>query len=638
MRPTSAVRRATSTTTALIATALALAAGASARAQGVEDPGTALEEPAAGAPPAPAAAVPGLAAPVPALATFAERQRWILDQAIADPAAASHDHPFFVAEACFQRGEYAKGAALARAGYLAWSARDPEKVRATDFFRLWPAMDCYVRWKDRLDAESSDAFKRFMTRIRCYSYSYTPNLSLLMWTTRLLGGQEWGDEAFVPAARDTTSHYRADPDLPMRARLLAVVDAQARGGGEEYASRPYGAANLAPILCLAQLAVDAQLKAHARIAHETTLARYAPVWLDGALAITSRRSYPDLFNDPLGVAEWFWVFFGGSMRPGAAGHALEAAVLGAAPPPLIAHAAQDRDSAYEVRNRFQEASHARQVSWIDRSYGLFSESFVGDPRPLGQTYPCGVRWLGPSGGPFTLLWFGVPIVDEQVPGAYPGSHPHGWDVNGQSTWQHRDALLYVCRTDGRVKARYPYGLGFVPGGAQAVIDEAATAGRIFLHYPGVLIAFSASKPFPWDRTAPIRYATAPPRPGDSEFRVHGPLFAAAIETARAADLPGADPAARLAAFRAQVGARSSLRITGGDDPTGVYTTRAGTVISRVFGGAAAVDGRAVDLAGWPLAASPWVAQARAGEPLVVTDGRASLTYDLQAWTITATEP
>ena len=78
----------------------------------------------------------------------------------ANPKAAIEDHPFFVAEACFLAGKNDEGRAIARKGYLSWSAKDPLKVRATDFFRLWPAMDCYVRYKHLLDEESKAAFKR----------------------------------------------------------------------------------------------------------------------------------------------------------------------------------------------------------------------------------------------------------------------------------------------------------------------------------------------------------------------------------------------------------------------------------------------------------------------------------------------
>ena len=593
------------------------------------------EQDAEDAPPAvgPTGAAPGRAG-VPLL-TFEQRQRWVLDAVVANPGASISDRtqPFWVAEACFLRRKDDDGRRLAREGYLYWAAKDPKKIRATDFFRLWPAMDCYVRFKDRLDVESKQAFKRLMTAISCYSYSFTPNLSMLMWTTRLLGEQEWGADAFVPMQRDTTSHYRADPDRPMKDRLMQVVSAQAAAGGEEYASRPYGAGNLAPILGLAGLAADPTLNRRAQIAHETTLARYAPVWLRGAMIITSRRSYPDIFDDPMGVAEWFWVFFGGDLQPGTSGHALEAAVLGQPAPALIEHAATDRVKPETVLNRFQENSAGRQISWVTHDYGVFSESFTAHPRPFAQTYPFGVRWVEGDPRHHSFLWFTVPILDEKLPKNFPGSHPHGFDLDGQSTIQHEGSLLYVCRTDGARKPRYPYGLAFVPGGQQAVIDEAA-AGRVFLHYPGVLIAFQATRPFSWDRTAPIRYASGTPGAGDSEFRVSGPAFAAALEAAPPADYPGATPEARLRAFRDAMVARTRVALVPGDPPAGSYTDRQGRVIRRTFGGDAQVDGKPVDFGGWPVASSRWVRQASRDAPLVVNDGQATRTYDLHNWTVT----
>lgn len=571
------------------------------------------------------------------LSTFEERRAWVIAQATDNPESVGGSHPFFVAEACFLAGKIDEGRALARKGYLSWSARDPLKVRATDFFRLWPAMDCYVRYKQHLDEESKAAFKKHMTSIRCYSYGYTANLSMLMWTTRLLGEQEWGVNAFVPMApKDTTSHYKADPSVPMKQRLMGMIDSQAITGGEEYASRPYGAANLAPILCLAQLAKDPELKAHARIAHETALARYAPVWLDGALIITSRRSYPDLFNDPLGCATWFWTFFGGKRLPDIHSHALEAAVLGEPAPAVIEHAATVREKAHTVLNHFQEGSSGRQISWVDRTYGLFSESFHTNPRPFGQTYPFGVRWVAPGAPGYTLLWFSVPVVDEQMKGSFAGSHPHGFAVSAQTTLQHEGSLLYVVNTEAEKKARYPYGLSFIPGGELAVIDEAATVGRVFLHYPGVLIAFSATKPFPWDRKAPLRYASGTPREGDSEFRVPGPTFAAALEAAGEDEFPAATPQERLKLFRDTIVAKTRLQLSKSGTLTGSYTDRKGNLIRRAFDGAGDVNGKPVDFEHWPWAESPFVKQPSKNAPLVVTDGKVTRTYDFQNWTVKET--
>lgn len=565
-------------------------------------------------------------APKP-LRTFGERRKWILDTVAANPEAYNADHPFFIAEACFLSGKIEEGRAIARKGYLSWSAKDPLKVRATDFFRLWPAMDCYVRYKQYLDEESKAAFKKHMTSIRCYSYGYTANLSMLMWTTRLLGEQEWGFDAFVPMApKDTTSHYKADPNIPVKKRLMEMIGSQAITGGEEYASRPYGAGNLAPILCLAQLAKDPELKLRARIAHESTLARYSPTWLEGAMIITSRRSYPDLWNDPMGVATWFWVFLGGEMQPNLPSHALEAAVLGEPAPKLIEFAATNRVKPYSAFSRFQEGSSGRQISWIESRYGLFSESFHTNPRPFGQTYPFGVRWIVPHSTDYTVFWFSVPSMDENN----TGSHPHGFSVRNQTTFQHEDSLLYVVNTE---EARHPYGLAFIPGGALAVIDEARTAGQVFLHYPGVLIAFQCTKPFAWDRTAPIKNPSGKPHTGDSEFRVPGPTFAAAIETAPEEEFAAATPENRLKRFRDAILAKSKLSLSTRSPLSGSYINRHGIALSRVFNGAAQVDGKSVNFDKWPVIESPLVNQPSKNSPLTVSDGRTTLTYDFQNWII-----
>ena len=232
----------------------------------------------------------------------------------------------------------------------------------------------------------------------------------------------------------------------------------------------------------------------------------------------------------------------------------------------------------------------------------------------------------------------MPILDEEKPGNFPASHPHGFDLNGQSTFEHEGALLFVCDTNGPRKAVYPYGLAFVPGGQMSLIDESAAAGRVFLHFPGVLIAIQATKPFPWDRQAAIRYASGTAYPGDSEFRVPGPAFAVAIETAPPVEFPGGTPEDRLRAFRDTMLARTKVTLVPGEPPTGCYTDRRGQVISRAFGGAAQVDGKPVDFDRWPLAESPWVKQASENAPLVVTDGQSSRTYDLRTWSIQDSRP
>ncbi len=598
-------------------------------------------------------------------AMFEQRRQWILDTVTANPDAwlkanRQTDNPFFAATACFARGLDDKGRELAKAGYRHWTTNpkpnwDPKamdersRMRVVDFFRLWPAMDCYVRNKDKLDDETKAAFKKLMTSIDFYAYSTTSNLNLMMWTTRYLGEQEWGADAFVPLARDTTSYYKSNPDLRFRKRLLEQLAEIARTGGPEYGSRPYGTANLAPILTLATLSKDAEMKRAARIAHEAVLARYAAVWLRGSLILSSRRSYPDTFNDPVGLTSYLWVFFGGDLVStqkaitpetpmfNVFGPCLDAAVLGGDVPDILQRIASDRTQPYEVRNRFEERSSGRQISWVDRDYGVFSESFHTNPRPFSQTFPFGVRWIQPGSKRHTMLWFSVPSLDKADYQRI--SHPHGFNVNAQSTFQHQGTILYVVDTERDGKpVEYPYGLCFVPGGALAVLDESKSSGRVFLHYPGVLIAIISTKGFTWDRKASLRMPnTSSPDPEDSEFRIDGPRFSAAIETAPERDFPGASPELRLAGFRKAIVTKSKVELFDEVPITGRYTDRNGHVIERKFAGTASVNGRIVDFAQWPLAGSKWVNQPRKDSPLAIDDGQSGRTYHFDTWTISDQE-
>jgi len=309
--------------------------------------------------------------------------------------------------------------------------------------------------------------------------------------------------------------------------------------------------------------------------------------------------------------------------------------------PTLHHAAIPAEGAVCAKS-FSEPPTKNQGSGSAGSgsltYGMFSESFHTKPRAFGQTYPFGVRWIAPASPGHTMLWFSVPALDEAKKGKFAGSQPHGFDVGAQTTYQHEGALLYVVNTEAKKKAPYPYGLAFIPGGELAVIDESATHGRVFLHYQGVLIAFSATKPFPWDRKAPIRYASGTPKPGDSEFRIPGPTFAAAIETAREDEISAANPMERLKKFRAAIVAKTKLQLIDDGGLAGVYQDSRGRVIRRAFDGAASIDGKPVDFDRWPLAESPWVRQSDRREALTVTHGKTLRTYDLINWTARETHP
>lgn len=565
------------------------------------------------------------------LETFEQRREHLVSQVVACPSNfVNSESAFFIAQACFLRGRDADGKQIAEKGFRDLiKRRVPTQTRAVDFFQLWPAMVCFYLYHDRFDPKVQDAWKRHLTSIDCYSYGYTANLNMVMWTTKLLGEQLWGEAAFVPQKRDTTSHYKANPDLKVRDRLLSMVTRQAETGGEEYASRPYGAVNLAPILCLANYAADPELKKRARFAHEVTLARYAPFWLEGHLIMTSRRSYPDLFSDPVGIAEFLWPFYGGGKPPRPEHHALKAAIMGTAAHPLIVHAARERSKPFMSYSRFEPGSNARQASWITPSYGVYCELHQENPHPFGQTYPFGVRWLGGKGG-WTLLSFGVPVNDEA---GLTASHPSGFDPYVQSVCLNAGSLLYVVDTQGQKrKAKFNYGKGFVPGGYEAVVNEAQTNGHFFLKYADCLIAFQASKPFEWNPLVKPRYVSGTLREGDSEFRVEGPIFGAVIETASASRYTGETPQAVLEAFRRDVLSKSQLQLDA-TKVTARYRDCKGSTLCRTLNGEIVQDGKVFNFENTPQAESPFVHQKSKNEPLTVTDGRKQVVFDFKSWSI-----
>jgi hypothetical protein len=498
-----------------------------------------------------------------------------------------------------------------------------------DFFQLWPAMVCFYLYHEKFGPEIGEAWKKHLTAIDCYSYGYTANLNMVMWTTKLLGEQLWGAAAFVPQKRDTTSHYKANPDLKVQDRLMGMVTRQAETGGEEYASRPYGAMNLAPILCLAKYARDPELKQRAQFAHDVTLARYAPFWLEGQLIMTSRRSYPDLFSDPVGITEFLWPFYGGGTPPRPYHHALKAAIMGSPAHPLIVRAARERSAPFMSYSRFEPSSNARQASWVTSTYGLFCEFHQENPRPFGQTYPFGVRWLGGNGG-WTMLWFSVPVNDES---SLTGSHPSGFDPYVQSVCLNAGSLLYVVDTQSQNrKAKYNYGKGFVPGGYEAVVNEGLTNGRLFLKYADCMIAFQATKPFEWNPRVKPKYASGTLREGDSVFHVEGPRFAAVIETASASSYKGATAQEALDAFRTDVLSKSKLQLDVAK-LTACYVDCKGNTLRRTLGGEIVQGEKLFDFKNAPMAESPFVHQKGKNEPLIVTGGKQQLHFDFKHWSV-----
>ncbi len=600
-------------------------------------PAKADEDDAASADNPPDAIVAG--APATSLATFEERR-----QATLEAFASGGGNPFVKAECLFELGRADEGLAEVNKGLDALVPGN--KINrwmhgGNTGFLAWPGIDCYIRYGRFLDDATKERYRAIYTGGAFYARLSTSNHKIMAAVTRYLATQIWGPDAFhadpffladpyiVAQTKDTAGPvwgtYFADDDRTGERYIRSVILSTVQGGPGEYASRPYGAQNILPLLTIAACAKDAALAERARIAYEACLAQLAPAWLRGHLATFAPRSYPDTETQrPWGIATIPWLYFGG-VAPALA--KAEGAAFAAThpyrPPAAIVAAGTDREATYFYRAFLNgwALNH-----YVNRTYALFSRSAKGGGKPFqGQSYPCGVMWEEPDTRKGSHLWITNPAADE------PGKmkiHTHGVRPFEQEVLGRDSLLLLFSVADDNP---FPYALGYIPGGHRAVIDEAAARGRIFLHYGTALIAVTASQPFGWNPSAGILAPASEPRDGDSEFRIRAPACAIAIETAPPGDFPAPTPLGQLEKFRQALANRGSLELAGGKTPKAVYRNRHGDALECVFGGDDRVNGKKLDYRSWPVLESPWTSQESPSGPLVLTDGAKSLTHSFAGW-------
>ncbi len=594
---------------------------------------------------------------LPAVSTLAQRRDWLLTRLGDDPGSVDG---FTSAAGFFARGDLTTGRSLALSRSRSLLAGHLGGAVQVDLFYIWPAIDLAIRYGPHLDAETHANIRQIILTFYQYKDTTTSNLKTLGHVVRFLGGELYGQPAFDAAkdpANNLTNDWRAS-DPAARASLLSHMASFATTGCGEVASRPYVWKNLLPLLSLAQLAQDAEIRNRAALTYEASLAQHAGYWLRGHLAMPTTRSYPDMLEQhPSSGASMgmFWYHFGGELPALDSESALLTAVMNPAVSPILELAASSRDTPFFSRSR--NGPNYLQ-SYLERDYALFADGPVGPNS--GQVYANGVVWTDSSRSRYSHLWVAKPIHDD--PSAINVSNTHGKNSRQFAETVARDALLYSFDIAppadlAATPTPTPYGMGYVPGGYRAVVNDAASTGQIFLHYGTVLIAIRSELPFGWNPSTTITYPSGTVRAGDSEFLIDGdtattrppatfttPLtanfrFAVAIETARPADFPGATPADQLAAFRTAILAIPKP----GRDPaaptTAVYTTRRGdrlrlTRSQDIATYPVTVNDAPVEHALFPRIENPWIYQPAGSTTLVLRSPDRREVLDLSTWTRT----
>jgi hypothetical protein len=261
-----------------------------------------------------------------AAGSFVERQQMFLAAVWADyqenAAKPSARNAFWRAEALFEAGHVEEGRRLVHRGLdqLVPGNRENRWIHGGNSgFTAWPGLDCYVRYERFLDETSRDRYRKIYTGAVFYRRLSTSNHKIMAAVTRYLATQIWGPDAFHPdpffqGQEDDGARFAKDDPTGEKYVRRIIAETVASGPGE-YASRPYGAENVLPLLTLAECSRDLEIRQRAQLAYEYSLLELAPAWLGGHLATFSPRSYPDMETQrPWGIAALVWAYFGGT-RP-----------------------------------------------------------------------------------------------------------------------------------------------------------------------------------------------------------------------------------------------------------------------------------------------------------------------------------
>jgi hypothetical protein len=532
-------------------------------------------------------------------------------------------------------------------------------------FALWGVLNVYMRYKDRMSPQLQDEVRWICTSNTSW-FGSTGNLGFLIPFNLYLTEKLWGSESLP---KDGRYGARGEDAFKM---FFKRMDYTVSRGSPEFASRNYVLANIGILQNFDSPVIDPELAKRAMIAYEASVAHVAGTWLRGNWVTPAGRSYPAYMTQaPFINASMFWLYFGGiTPKLNADSSTVYAAAESWRPHPLIVTAATDRARPYVHRSRFDGARHY-QTSYINRTYGMFSTALTHPPTGgkssiWGQTYPYGVMFDQPDTTKASICWVTVPCFDDKP----LTNHTQGVCSRFCEYLQREGSLLLVAnnlrnpahlpKIRPEVKGHQQFSLetrsilGFVPDGYLALIDDAASDGRIFLDYGSVLIAFSASQPFSWTPRGGV-FSGGSPSKEDSEFRIAADNAVVAMEAAHPDEFPAATPAERLQAFKKMIVAKTKVTLgsdqlppppaTGkpaeGQPPAapitvakGTYVDRFGHILEKTFQGSAKIDGEEVDYASWPLIDNPWIHQDWDGTVMRITDGKTERVYDFKEWTIT----
>ncbi|MEX1116438.1 MAG: hypothetical protein WEB53_14405, partial [Akkermansiaceae bacterium] len=403
------------------------------------------------------------------LATIEQRETAVWEAALREPGRLKGDSPmhFWIARHLFEESRDDEAIRIVSTGVQRMRAfiEKREKAGSTNIgangFLYWASLDCYVRWHQRFPQALLDDYRYVFTHAKNYKGT-TSNLAIIHTLALLLADGIWGAENLPKDAKVGPRGEKAIRWLEER------IERTAKRGSGEFASRPYMIYNVGTLLALDNGFVPPALRRKAAMAYEMSIAHAAGTWLRGHWAVPSGRSYPDqLTQQPSGSAALLWTYFGGvTPRLDARSSALFSAAENFRPHPIIVKAATERDQPYVCRSRW-DGEKQFQTTFMNKTYAVFSTAVLPGTSVWGQTYPYGVMWDESDITKGSHLWITVPMSD----GKPLGHATHGIAGRAVQFAQHRGSLVLVTDQLAGSMHKFPYVLGYIPGGWRAMTNE-----------------------------------------------------------------------------------------------------------------------------------------------------------------------
>jgi hypothetical protein len=452
--------------------------------------------------------------------TFADRRDYLLDHLSTDVPNLGQfgGGPHRIGRTGFWHGEarMLRGDTATGLNYIATALEDASAENSNAGFSMWPGMDAWMRWNGSFSQTLKNRYQEVYTTSDLYDNSATPNQRFMICTASYLANGVWG-----PAVNSVSSATYATGDPTGRTYLENTINAVPWKGYPEHHSTQYLIYTLAPMLSLAEFSPDPVFKNKARMAFDWGMAEAVSALQNGRwVTPVTRGGIQSAPNGYSNTSYAWWLLHGGPTPSSMLDSSNIAALASATFPgvlPEINTAATDRTQSYLRRNFATRSVNGDDVAyfkqtWMTPRYALTSQvegtvTFNADGSIALANVDTDYIQDGYQGQRWGLAWDSPPgndsVLEITSPTTYSGS------TGGISIWedtlQHEDTMIAVYNmpvggggsTGNNGAWANQWLTGHIPAGYQAITDEAATTGRIFIHYDSVLVAVYLNRTFSW---------------------------------------------------------------------------------------------------------------------------------------------